>query len=236
MSCAGKLLSTIDGGRVLDAACGNGRSTRLLADVFGSFGTIVGIDPDKDSLDEARKQTDDRRISYRQLSVLDLAGDPERFDTAAIAYALHQVAEPVAVLTRLVSVLVPGGHLIVNEAFSDNLNPAQKNGRDIHHFKAAIDRLKDAEHRETYRADEIRVLVQSAGVHILDECSEEPVEDESPEERVQRGREFLETYLAFIEGRAAYPEMSALKTNLERRISADGLDSPPHLFIIARKL
>ena len=185
MTCLEKLLSTIDGGRVLDAGCGDGRSTRLLADGLRSMRTIVGIDPDKNSLDEARRQTEDRRISYRQLSVMDLAAEPERFETVAIAHALHHVEDPVSVLTRLVSVLVPQGALIVNEALSDGLSPAQANARDIHHFKAEIDRMQGIEHRETYTAEGIRALVCSAGVRVVGECIEEPEEDDSPEERVQ---------------------------------------------------
>ena len=235
MNCMEKLLSTIDGGRVLDAGCGNGRSTRLLADGLRSVGTVVGIDPDKDSLDEARGQTDDRRISYRQLSVADLAAEPERFETVAIAYALHHVEDPASVLERLISVLVPQGVLIVNEAFSDGLSPAQANARDIHHFKAEIDRMRGVEHRETYTAEEIRALIRSAGVLIVEECIEEPEEDDSPEERVQDAREFLDSYLPFIEGRAERTKMLALKRDLDARIAADGIDSPPHLVIVARK-
>ena len=235
MTCLEKLLSTIDGGRVLDAGCGDGRSTRLLADGLQSMSTIVGIDPDKNSLDEARRQTDDRRISYRQLSVMDLAAEPERFETVAIAHALHHVEDPVAVLTRLVSVLVPDGALIVSEKFSDGLSPAQANARDIHHFKAEIDRIRGVEHRETYTAEEIRALVRSAGVLIVKECIEEPEDDDLPEERVQEALEFLEGYLPFIEGRAEYSKMITRKRDLDAHITADGIDSPPHLVIVARK-
>lgn len=230
-----KLLSTLDGGRVLDAGCGHGRSTRLLADGLRSVRTVVGIDPDKNSLDEARRQTEDRRISYRQLSVMDLAPDPERFDTVAVAHALHHVENPVSVLTRLVSVLVPQGALIVNEALSDGLSPAQANARDIHHFKAEIDRMQGREHRETYTAEGIRALVCSAGVRVVDECIEEPEEGDSPEERVQEALEFLEGYLPFIEGRPEYPRMIMMKRDLDARIISNGIDSPPHLLILARK-
>ncbi len=235
MTCIDRLLSTVDGGRVLDAGCGTGRSTRLFTNELRSIRTIVGIDPDKNSLDEARHRTDDQRISYRQLSVMDLAVDPERFEAVTIAYALHHVADPASVLARLVSVLVPHGALIVNEMLSDGLSPAQTNRRDIHHFKAAIDRMQGIEHRETYAADEIRALVRSAGVVVVDECIEEPEDDDSPEERAREGLEFLESYLPLIEGRAEYSKMIALKRDLDARIIAGGVDSPPDLLILARK-
>ena len=208
----------------------------MLADGLRSVGTVVGIDPDKDSLDEARGQTDDRRISYRQLSVADLAAEPERFETVAIAYALHHVEDPASVLERLISVLVPQGVLIVNEAFSDGLSPAQANARDIHHFKAEIDRMRGVEHRETYTAEEIRALIRSAGVSVEDECIEDLEDNDSPEERVREALEFLESYPPFIEGRPEYPRMIARKRDLDARITADGIESPPHLFIVARKL
>ena len=235
MTCVEKLLPSIDGGRMLDAGCGNGRSTRLLVDGLRSVRTVVGIDPDKNSLDEARRQTDDRRISYRQLSVMDLAADPERFETTAISYALHHVVDPASVLERLVSVLVPRGVLIINEAFSDALSPAQANARDLHHFKAAIDRMRGTEHRDTYTADEIRTLVGATGVTVVDECIEEPEDDDPPAERAREAFKFLENYIPFIEDRPEYQEMIALKRELVARITEIGIDSPPHLFIVARK-
>ena len=235
MSCAQAILATMDAGRVLDAGCGNGRSTRLLADGFGRFRTIVGIDPDKDSLDEAKKQTDDSRITYRLRSVSDLDLTP-RFETCAIAYALHHVEDPADALESLVSLLLPGGYLVVTEPICDGLTPAQEIGRDVHHFKSAIDRLKGVVHRQTYRGDEIRAMVHSSGVEIQNECCEMPADSSSSEERVNWALKFLQEYLSLLEGQADHAKLSAAKLDLDARISSVGLDSPSNIFIVARKV
>jgi ubiquinone/menaquinone biosynthesis C-methylase UbiE len=224
----------MDGGRVLDVGCGHGRFTRLLAESFGTVRSIVGIDPGKDSIDEARRSTDDRRITYRRMEIMELAPEPPRFDTVAIAYALHHVPDPAAVLSRLTDLIVPGGHLIVNEAFSDNLTPAQANGRDLHHFKAAIDRLAGIEHRETYRAEEIRALVKAADVEIVAECSEAP-ENGPRDEEIRWATGFIDDYLPFIRERPQHEAMEQTGRALKARIAAGGIESPSHLFIVARR-
>jgi len=234
MSCVDRLLSSMDGGRVLDVGCGHGRFTRLLAASFGSIRSIVGIDPGKDSIDEARRATDDRRITYRLMEIMELAPFPPRFDTVAIAYALHHVPDPPAVLTRLVSLITPGGHLIVNEAYSDNLTPAQANGRDLHHFKAAIDRLEGIEHRETYRAAEIRALIAAADVQIVSECSEAP-ENGPRDEEIRWATQFIDDYLPFVRQRPQHQAMERAGRELKARIASEGIESPSHLLIVARR-
>jgi ubiquinone/menaquinone biosynthesis C-methylase UbiE len=39
--------------RVRDAGCGTGDTTRLLAEMVGPSGTVIGVDTDATSLDEA---------------------------------------------------------------------------------------------------------------------------------------------------------------------------------------
>jgi hypothetical protein len=43
-----------------------------------------------------------------------------------------------------------GGWIIVNELFSDNLNPAQEVHKMFHHFRSKIDRLTGIYHNETF--------------------------------------------------------------------------------------
>ena len=51
-------LADFSGQRVLDVGCGNGRMTMLIAEIAGS---VVGIDPDADAIDLARKKVADSR-------------------------------------------------------------------------------------------------------------------------------------------------------------------------------
>lgn len=238
------LLRTIDGGRVLDAGCGAGYFTRRLAGSLRSYESIIGIDPDKDSLDEARRQTDDPDVRYRQMSVLDLEADPPRFDTVAISNALHHVEDPSQVLRRLVSVLRPGGTLVVNELYCDDLNRLQAIGRDVHHFKAACDELQGRVHRPTFTRQEIRDLVASAGgpttdasplVSIEAECIGQFEPAGAGDQAAREAIDFLEEYVGFVRGLPSGEDMLSRMREIQGRTRAEGIQSAPTLCLIARR-
>ena len=250
MSSCREMLSRVAGGRVLDVGCGTGHFTRQLAETLRDVRSVIGIDPDKDSVDEARRATENRRITYRLLSVMDLAEEPERFDTVAIGYALHHLPDPAAVIRRMASVLVPGGAMIVSEPVADGLSPAEQNSRDLHHFKAEIDRLRGRVHNPTYDRAAIRALVQIDGLEIVDECTGDrhatagdgagvtdaaSADANAASDPVQEAVEFLDEYLPFAEGTDRCEDLRSLHADLIGRIRADGIDSPPRLIILARK-
>jgi SAM-dependent methyltransferase len=235
VTCVADVLAGIHGGRVLDAGCGTGRFTRLLASGLSHVESVTGIDPDKDSIDEARRLTDDRRVRYRMLAVQDLDPEPERFDTVAMAYSLHHLTDPDAALARLVSVLAPGGALVVDEVRSDRLTPPQETSREVHHFKARVDTLRGLVHRRTMPAAHIRRLVSNTGLTVVGECEEAVQPEGTPERRVQEGLDFLEGYKAFAEELADRHALLECMDRLRERILAVGIQSPPHLLIVARK-
>jgi hypothetical protein len=62
-------LASLRGQRVLDVGCGNGRMTMLIAEIAGS---VVGIDPDADAIEEARKKVADARCESVSLVAEDV--------------------------------------------------------------------------------------------------------------------------------------------------------------------
>ena len=234
----GDVLRRVSGGRVLDVGCGTGHFTRMLTETLRDVRSVVGIDPNKDSIDEARRNTEDRRITYRVLSAMDLVEVPERFDTVAIGYALHHVTDPGRVIERMLRVLVPGGTLIVSEPVSDGLSPAERNGRDIHHFKAAIDTARGLVHRPTLDREAVRDLVREHELEVLDECTGRREAEGGPSDpaAVKEAIDFLDEYLPFAEGSADYEKLMEERERLAGSIRREGIESPPHLVIVARKL
>jgi ubiquinone/menaquinone biosynthesis C-methylase UbiE len=240
MSACTRLLAGVSGGRVLDVGCGTGSFTRLLAETLQDVRSIVGIDPDKDSVDEARRQTDDRRISYRILGVMELDPQPPRFDTVAVGYALHHVLDPVTVLRHVGRLLHPDGTLIVSEPFSDGLSPAQENARDVHHFKAAVDRARGRLHEPTMTRAEIRRIVREAGFSIREECTgaretkpTSPGNGESAESPQDEAIAFLDEYLPFAEATDVYDELCRERDRLAASLASHGIESPPWFVIVA---
>jgi 2-polyprenyl-3-methyl-5-hydroxy-6-metoxy-1,4-benzoquinol methylase len=234
-SCLDTILAPLSVREVLDVGCGSGSFTRTLAEKLGGWRSIVGIDPDKDSIDEARRLTDDRRIRYRVLAAGDDSFGAGRFDLVTISNAIHHLDDPGSVFGALRRAARPGGHLVVAELVREGLRPAERNARDVHHLKARIDRLNGRSHRETYTRAEIRSLVEAAGAAIEGECEiTDPAPGAGGSEQAREAIGFLAEYLEFAADAPDYPVLQAEAQRLAAALSADGIAAPPRLLIRAR--
>jgi 2-polyprenyl-3-methyl-5-hydroxy-6-metoxy-1,4-benzoquinol methylase len=104
-----------NGARVADVACGVGWAGVTIADAYANT-SVVGLDPDDSSIAIARRLGAENGVSDRTtFEVHDctqpLPGGP--FDLAIMIEALHDVAQPVAVLARMRESLAPGGTVII---------------------------------------------------------------------------------------------------------------------------
>ena len=239
--CLHRILAGLRAGEVLDVGCGSGSFTRVLADTLTGARSIIGIDPDKDSVDEARRLTDDRRVRFRVLAGGGAPFAEERFDLVAISNALHHLDDPRVVLDDLRRMARPGGYLVVQELVGDELSPAEQNGRDVHHFKARIDRLRGRSHEPTLTRSAVRELVRSSGGVVEEECEiRDPSADTGQAgvdgEAVDEALAFLAEYLPFAEGTSDYDDLAREAQRLAARLRADGIASPPRLLIRARYL
>lgn len=116
------------GARVADVGCGQGASTLLLAAAYPNS-TVVGIDPHQGSLDAARKRAADQglagNVSFELGTAQDFGG---RYDLVCLFDALHDMGDPASACAHVLSVLEPGGKLMIVEPnagdeVTDNLNP-----------------------------------------------------------------------------------------------------------------
>jgi SAM-dependent methyltransferase len=111
------------GSRVLDAGCGTGDSTRLLAELVGPDGTVIGVDNDPASLKVARALTEQSGIANIRYEEGDLT-DPadladlvldEPVDALAGRIVLLHIHDPASVLARLVRWVRPGGAVVFQD-------------------------------------------------------------------------------------------------------------------------
>ncbi len=101
--------------RIYDLGCGPGNSTELLVERFGA-GSVTGVDSDEAMLAAARQRLPESRFAQADLG----HWVPEAPADLLYANAVFQwVPEHVAVLSRLMDSLVPGGVLAVQ--MPDNL-------------------------------------------------------------------------------------------------------------------
>lgn len=104
-------------GRVADVACGTGWSTISIARAFPGI-KVDGIDIDAGSIDRARMHAEREGMGDRVSFLFADAADAEgqgRYDLVTIFEAVHDMAQPAAVLATARTLLKPGGAVLVGD-------------------------------------------------------------------------------------------------------------------------
>jgi demethylmenaquinone methyltransferase/2-methoxy-6-polyprenyl-1,4-benzoquinol methylase len=111
------------GAQALDACCGTGDLTLLLAKSVGPGGAVLGTDFSEAMLERARQKVSNSNVEFAIADLLSLPLASGRFDVASLAFGIRNVVDPVAGLRELRRVLRPAGRLLVLE-FGQPRNPA----------------------------------------------------------------------------------------------------------------
>ena len=106
------------GMRVADFGCGVGVVSRMLAEIVGPSGTVVGIDVDKAQLEEAARwcaQAGLQNWSFTAASAENTSLPRNSFDLVYCRFLLLHLTDPVSCLREMRDVLKPGGILVVED-------------------------------------------------------------------------------------------------------------------------
>jgi SAM-dependent methyltransferase len=107
------------GSRVLDAGCGGGGMTRLLAEAVGSTGHVIGFDANPDLLKFGQSQvanTDlNDRLKFQEGNILNLPFADGSFDLVWCSRVVHGFPDQLAGLRELCRVVRPGGRVVIRE-------------------------------------------------------------------------------------------------------------------------
>jgi hypothetical protein len=112
------------GARAADIACGTGNGLLVLARTYPTS-TFVGYDQDAGAIARGRAEAAARGLTNLQFEVRDAATlkVEQPFDAVFVFNALHDQADPSAVLANIFSCLVPDGVLLMDEPrVSSNLD------------------------------------------------------------------------------------------------------------------
>ncbi len=224
---ADKMVSTI-----LDTGTGTGDFIEVLHELFPDA-KITGIDPNKESLQEAAKKFP--HVTFEEMGAENLGFSDNSFDLVSISMALHHLPDIQKALKEMQRVVKPDGWIIVNELFSDNLSPAEEVHKMFHHFRSRIDRLTGVNHNETFKKEEIKNIVNTAGIDILldFENTTEPIILDNTgvlENRMEKMKLHLEKI-------KDHPEYNNLKPRVEEFRKAalkHGFQSAPRIVLVGK--
>ena len=117
-----KMLSdvfSLDAGRVLDLACGDGSYAAWLSELFGPSASVIAVDRNLAWLRSAQKTVgrcrDDRRIVPLASDALRLPFESDSFDAVWCAQSLYSLRDAGAALAEMHRVARPGGTVAVLE-------------------------------------------------------------------------------------------------------------------------
>ncbi|WP_167610177.1 class I SAM-dependent methyltransferase [Maribellus sediminis] len=216
---------------LLDVGTGPGHFIKVLKEALPST-KITGIDPDHDSLEEARATYPE--VTFREMKGEFLDFPDNSFDAASISMVLHHLSDVQLTLKEMQRVVKSGGWIIVNELFSDNLNPAQEVHKRIHHFRSKIDRMNGICHNESFKKEEIIHEVKKSGLEVVLQFENRKTANPPTPEEIQERKEKLHAALKQLEGRPEYHEMAAEVPRIEADLEKFGFEMATRLIVVGR--
>ncbi|MFC1922600.1 class I SAM-dependent methyltransferase [Chloroflexota bacterium] len=150
-----ELFSVLAGGRILDAATGEGGFIRVLHKYLNSYTEIIGIDSSGPMINTAQRKNKNNKVHFVQMNAGQIGFEEASFDTVSIAVSLHHLENVRQVLGEMKRVLKPGGRFIICEMHRDGMTEAQFNAIRIHHWAAEVDASLGTLHDRTFARAEI---------------------------------------------------------------------------------
>lgn len=109
-------LPRIPGARCLDLGCGQGNTTRLLAEVLAPA-ECIGLEYDASLVAHARAHAHNPpSVTFQQGDATQLAFPDGSFDVVFCRFLLIHMSDPVGVLREMLRVARPGGYVVAFEA------------------------------------------------------------------------------------------------------------------------
>lgn len=145
-----KYLTKYEQPKILDIGSGKGDFIHLLDSVYQDYQEIIGIDIVDYILemDEAAFNHNPK-IKWMDKDVLDTIFPKQSFDVISLSNTLHHMSDIKSLFDKMVSLLKPGGILIVIEMFTSNeLTNEQVSHKILHSFSAKILREMNIVHSQ----------------------------------------------------------------------------------------
>jgi len=231
-----RILSGLDGGKVLDVATHEGHFVRILMENLNSYSEIVGVDLNEQAIKTARGCLAQENIRFWVMDAEHLEFEDASFDTVTISASLHHLANIPRVLGEMKRVLKPGGHFILIEMHQDGQTEAELTSIYLHQWVAEVDTALGLLHHKTLARQEFVNYVANLELsHVkYDDYGDT---DSNPQEdtRIAQLDDLIKRSIQRAEGTRAYAMLKKRGETLLQRLYQLGAEREPILIIVGEK-
>lgn len=160
-----RLIQPIAGRRILDVACGIGRSVPMM----GDGQAYLGIDLSEVAIAKVEKLYGARaNLKFRCMDAMQLELDDSQFDVVMAVEMIEHVQDATKTISEMFRVLKPGGRLVINSINRDSLHLRMLRKRGYPEFRGTTEHIREFTFRELSDLIEQAgfVVENSAGVFL----------------------------------------------------------------------
>lgn len=231
-----KILSEIDGGRVLDVATHQGGFVDILNHYLRSYTQIIGIDINAQALKKAQNSIGNKQIKFMVMNAERLNFAYNSFDTVSISASLHHLSNIRQVLAEMRRVLKPGGNFILAEMHQDGQTEAELTTISLHHWAASVDTALGNIHNKTLTRQELLGFVADLGMSRVEYFDQsDSNSDPMDKEMIDHLDNTIASIILKAEKAASYEKLKQQGEMLHQRLHKVGACKEPILVIVAKK-
>ena len=226
-----------EGMRAVDFGCGVGAVSRMLAEIVGPSGSVVGVDVDQAQLKEAANWCAGgglRNCSFIAASAESTGLPRNSFDLVYCRFLLLHLPDPVTCLREMREILKPGGVLVVEDGDLRSAGSIPASAQD--EFARLFSRFEALRGLNYSIANDLYHMVRDAGF------ADPRVDIHQPALLEQDERRFLEWSVAeageaFVNaGLTSYEDLELTLMNMKESIDDPGiLILAPRMFIVSAR-
>lgn len=241
-------LGQISGGKILDVGTSSGDFMRVLMKSLKDYESFVGIDISAKEFENTKQSPWSEQVKFELMNAEEMQFDDNSFDTVCSSFSLHHLKNINLVLSEMKRVLKKGGHLFIQEMFSDkDQSDAQLTEILIHHLDARVNRTNGIPHFDTYSRQQLNDFVEKLELSSTEvyeskaslQCvfcdAMEQCEDPRSDRNIKSGLRDIDDILKNATGLSIFSDIQEKAEDLKERVKTTGFRDASLLFFICTK-
>ncbi len=232
-----KYLEQYPNAKILDIGTGKGDFIGLIDYLYQDYNEIIGIDV-IDYLLEMDKESfkDNPKIRFTNEDILSATFPKQSFDIISLSNTFHHFTNIEDTLKHMVSLLKPGGIIIISELISDNSTKQQVSHKLLHHFAAKIDREIGVIHSQTCDKEGILKSVKKYSPIPMIDYWDLMVKDYEINVKLSKLYDIIDNLLVNVKDSKQYNDYKRESEEIKKYLKANGFQLANKLCMILKDI